>query len=69
MNSCIAGAIGFVIGLLPGAIFLALSVPIRGEAELTVGVIGLWMMPIGGLAGLIGGYRWSKPSDENLTPR
>lgn len=68
MNRYTAGAIGSVIGLLPGAILLALSVPIHGEAELTVGVIGLWMMPIGGLAGFTAGYRRSRPPGENRTP-
>lgn len=44
-------SMGVVLGAMPGLVLLGLTIPVNGEAELSVGAVGL----IGSLVGALGG--------------
>ena len=48
--------IGSILGAIPGAVLLVLTIPISGEVELTLGVLGIFLGLIGFIIGaIIGG--------------
>ncbi len=49
--------IGAIIGAIPGGIMVLLTVPVSGEAELTLGVGGIFFAIIGMTIGAIIGAR------------
>ena len=49
--------IGAIIGAIPGGITVLLTVPVSGEAELTLGVGGIFLAIIGITIGAIIGAR------------
>jgi hypothetical protein len=44
---------GALIGAVPGAILVLLTVPVSGEAELTLGVAGIGLAVVGAITGVI----------------
>ncbi len=49
--------IGAIVGVIPGGIMILLTVPVSGEAELTLGVGGIFLAIIGITIGAIIGAR------------
>lgn len=49
--------LGAIIGAIPGGITVLLTVPVSGEAELTLGVGGIFLAIIGLIIGAIIGAR------------
>ena len=49
--------IGAIVGVIPGGIVVSFTVPVSGEAELTLGVIGIFLAIIGAIIGAIVGAR------------
>ncbi len=49
--------IGALIGLIPGGIMVLLTLPVSGEAELTLGANGIFLAIIGAIIGAVVGAR------------
>ena len=49
--------IGALIGAIPGAIMVLLTIPLSGEIELTLGVAGIFLAIVGMAVGAIIGAR------------
>ncbi len=49
--------IGALVGVIPGGIMILLTVPVSGEAELTLGANGIVMAIVGAIIGAIVGAR------------
>ncbi|MEE8194292.1 MAG: hypothetical protein V3T73_02170 [Dehalococcoidales bacterium] len=49
--------IGALVGAIPGGIMVLLTVPVSGEAELTLGVGGIFLLIAGMIIGAIVGAR------------
>lgn len=50
-------AVGALVGAIPGAVLVLLTVPVSGEAELTLGVGGLFLGFVGLVIGAAVGAR------------
>ncbi len=49
--------IGAIIGAIPGGVMVLLTVPVSGEAELTLGVSGIFLLFMGMIIGAVIGAR------------
>lgn len=58
---------GALIGAIPGALLVFLTVPVAGEAELTLGVGGLFVGFVGIVTGAVVAGR--RPRDDRGTAR